>query len=310
VDVRRFSSSVEPPAPDAVARLGRSDDPVTGILLVLGAMLLFSCSDATAKFLTESLSALEIAWIRYTTFTLLVLPAMLRAGSASLRARRPSVQIARGLCLLASSLLFILGVSYLPMADATATSFVSPLLTTALAIPFLGEKVGIRRWAAVAIGLAGVLIVVRPGSSAFNPASVLPLLSAASWAMAMVITRKYSNVDAIVTMLAYAAVTGFVVLTLAQPLVWRTPSLLELGLGVFIGFASSAGQWLVVRAYRRASASVLAPFSYTQLVWSTMLGFAVFGAIPDGQTLLGASIIVASGLYTLHRERVTARKAR
>ena len=285
----------------------RQDDPLAGIVLMLVAILLFSFSDTTAKFLTESLPALEITWIRFTCFAVLLLPALARTGGNGIRSRRPLLQIVRGLCLASSSVLFVLAVTYLPIADATATSFVSPLFTTALAIPFLGERVGVRRWGAVVIGLIGVVIVVRPGTSAFHPAAVLPILSALSWALAMVITRKMSHVDSVVTMLAYAAGVGFIALTVVLPFIWTPPTYGEVGLGIFIGLASTGGQWLVVQAYRRASASVLAPFSYSQLLWSGTLGFFVFGAVPDRYTLLGAAIIVASGIYTAHREHVVSR---
>lgn len=281
-----------------------ADDPVRGIVLVVSSMIIFSVSDATAKYLSASLPPIEIAWLRYGTFLLILLPSILRHGSASLRSHRPGLQLARGLGLLTSSVLFIFAVSAMPMADATATSFVSPLFTTALSIPFLGEKVGVRRWAAVVIGLVGMLIIVRPGTTAFHPASMFPLCSALAWSLAMVITRKMSGADSTVVMLVYAAGIGFLVLSAALPLVWVPPSVAEVALGVFIGLASTTGQWLVVCAYRRATASLLAPFSYTQLVWSSFLGFVVFGGLPDGMTLLGAAIIVLSGLYTVHRERV------
>lgn len=296
----------QPAPPEEVDR--RVDEPVAGILLAVAAMVLFAFSDAAAKYLSQSLPVLEIAWIRYAVFTALVAPVVLRQGTESLRSRMPGAQLVRGLGLLASSLCFILAVSYLPMADATATTFVSPLLTTALSIPLLGEKVGLRRWSAIVVGLIGVLIVVRPGTSAFNPASAFPLLSAISWSVAMVITRKMSSADGTTTTLAYSAGIGFAVLSVIMPFVWVAPDLRELGLGVFIGVASTAGQWLVVLAYRRASASLLAPYSYTQIVWSSVLGFVVFAAVPDAETFIGAAIIVASGLYTAHRERVVARE--
>src|SRR5579875_152679 len=283
------------------------DDPLRGILLLVAAMLLFSLSDATAKFLSQALPAIEIAWLRYLVFVLLMLPAA-RQGRSRLVSRRPGLQAWRALSLLGSSIFFILAIGRLPLADATATSFVSPLFITALSIPLLGEKVGIRRWGAVVVGLIGVLIVVRPGTSAFNPASVLPLLSAASWAIAMVITRKTSGLDGTLTMLAYTAFIGFAVLCAALPFVWVGLGPRQIALGCFIGIASTAGQWLVVLAYRRANASLLAPFAYTQLIWSSLLGLAVFAAIPDGQTLVGAAIIVVSGIYTAHRERVVARR--
>ena len=197
---------------------------------------------------------------------------------------------------------------YLPIAEATATSFAAPLFITALSIPLLGEKVGPRRWAATFVGLLGVLIVVRPGTDAFQPASILPLVAALTWASAVVVTRRTSAGDTALTTLAYSAIIGVVVLTALLPIVWAPPDWRTLAFGTLIGCAATAGHWLIVIAFRFGDASVLAPFTYTQLVWSTTLGAILFGAAPDVWTLLGASVIVASGLYTAHREQVRARE--
>lgn len=283
------------------------DEPLAGILIVLSSMVIFSISDATTKYLSVEMSAIEIAWLRYVTFVALLLPLVLRQGRKSLVSSRPGLQLLRSLGLLGSSLFFIAGLHYLPIADATVTTFIAPLITTALSIVFLGEKVGVRRWTALAVGLAGVVIVIRPGTGAFNPASILPILSAISWSASMVITRRMAGADGTLAMLAYSAGVGFVALSFMLPFAWTTPSPAALGLGVMVGVASSVGQWLVILAYRRAAASVLAPFSYTQLIWSTLSGILVFATVPDLYTVAGAAVIVASGLYTAHRERTVAR---
>jgi drug/metabolite transporter (DMT)-like permease len=193
---------------------------------------------------------------------------------------------------------------FLPIAEASATSFVAPLLVTALAIPFLGERVGLRRWIATAVGLAGVLIILRPGTSAFHIAAFFPLVSASAWACALIMTRMMSGKEHATTTMAYSSIVGFAVVTALVPFVWVNPTWHDILFGVIIGIASTAGQWIVVLAFRYADASALAPFSYTQLLWVSFLGFFVFGEIPDVWTTTGAIIIVASGLYTAHRERV------
>jgi drug/metabolite transporter (DMT)-like permease len=284
------------------------DDPIRGILLILSAIVVFSGSDALAKYLAASMPVVEIVWLRYTTFMLLMLPLVVRGGTASLRSVRPGLQLLRGLGILGSSTLFVAGLRYLPLADATAIGFVSPLFITALSIPVLGERVGPRRWIAIGIGLVGVLIIVRPGATTFQPAAVFPLLSSISWACAIVITRKMSGADGMVTTLAYSALGPFLITSIALPWFWVTPSLREIAFGLVYGTVATAAQWLVVMAYRYAGASVLAPLTYSQLVWSTALGFIVFAAIPDAQTFLGAGVIIVSGLYTAHRERVRARE--
>ncbi len=295
-----------PPAEPTTAAL--LDNPMRGILLLLIAIVTFSCSDALSKYLVADLPVTEIAWLRYATFLLLMIAPILRAGPAALRSARPGLQMLRGAGMLGSSLLFIAGLAYLPLADATAIGFVSPMFITALSIPMLGETVGARRWLAIAVGLIGVVIIVRPGTGSFQPAALLPALSAASWALALVITRKMSGADGTVTTLAYSAFFPCVALSLTLPFAWVTPTPVQLGFAILYGSVATLAQWLVALAYRQAPASVLAPLSYTQLVWSAALGYLVFGAFPDTWTFAGAAIIMASGLYTAHRERVRARE--
>jgi drug/metabolite transporter (DMT)-like permease len=193
---------------------------------------------------------------------------------------------------------------FLPIAEASATGFVAPLFVTALSIFFLGERVGVRRWLATGVGLVGVLIILRPGSSAFHPAALFSIVSALAWAGTLIMTRMLSGKERAITTMTYSSMAGVCILSALVPLVWVAPSWQDVLLGVFIGVASTAGQWIVVLAFRYAGASVLAPFSYIQLLWVSILGFVVFGEVPDVWTVTGAVFIVASGLYTAHRERV------
>ncbi len=271
---------------------------------MLAALAFFSCSDAASKLMTTALPAVEVAWLRYCVFTLLMLgTALITRQVHALHSKRPSLQALRALGVLGSSIFFITGLTFLPMAEATAISFVSPMIVTALSIPILGEVVGWRRWSAVAVGLLGVLIVVRPGAGAFDPAAIFPVLSAFSWAVALVVTRKMSSADGPLVSLTYAAIVGLLITSALVPFTWGTPGWREIGLGLITGGASTVAQWLVVLAFQQARASVLAPFSYSQLVWSGLLGYMIFGNVPDRWTLLGATVIIASGLYTAHRER-------
>jgi drug/metabolite transporter (DMT)-like permease len=280
------------------------DRPLRGVALMLAALAFFSCSDAASKLMTAAVPAIEVAWLRFCVFTLLMLGTAVITGQRPiLRSRRPSLQTLRALGVLGSSLFFIMGLAFLPMAEATAIAFVSPMIVTALSIPILGEVVGWRRWSAVVVGLLGVLIVVRPGAGAFDPAALLPVLSAFSWAVALVVTRKMSGSDGPLVSLTYAAVVGLLVTSALVPFTWVAPGWREVSLGLVTGVASTIAQWLVVLAFQQARASVLAPFSYSQIVWSGLLGYVIFGSVPDGWTLAGASVIIASGLYTAHRER-------
>lgn len=281
----------------------RSDQPLRGILLLMGSTVFLASSDAMAKYLTRTLPPVEVAWLRFAMFVLIITPAVLM-NPRVLRAARPGLQAMRGLGMLASSLFFITGLHYLPIAEAAATAFIAPVFVTALSVALLSEKVGKRRWAATIVGLCGVLVVMRPGTAAFHPAAILPLLSALAWACTLIATRLISGADRVVTTMAYAALVGFLALSAAVPFYWVAPTWTEVMIGGAIGVAATMGHWIVVLAFRYADASVLAPFSYSQLLWVTLLGYAAFGEIPDLFTFVGAGIIIASGFYTAHRERM------
>jgi drug/metabolite transporter (DMT)-like permease len=273
------------------------DNRLRGILLILGAMGLFSLSDAMAKFLGTSVPAVEIAWLRYVVFVAMTVT-MLRTAGARLRVRSPGLQILRGVMLVSSAVCFMVAIRTLPLAEAASIGFVSPLLITALSVPLLGEVVTARRWGAVALGLVGVLVVVRPGSAAFQPAALFALGSAASWAVCMIVTRKISGIHAATT-LVWSSVTGLVLLSMALPFDFVRPTALQLGIGLALGVVASSGQALLVLAYRLAPASLLAPFSYTQMLWAVLYGYLLFGALPDPYTLVGAAVIAVSGVITV-----------
>jgi drug/metabolite transporter (DMT)-like permease len=281
-----------------------ADMPLRGILLIVTSTVFLACSDTLAKYLSHDMPSLEIAWIRFAVFTLIMMPGVIAHLPANvLYTARPGLQILRGLGLAGSSILFICGLRYLPIAEASATSFIAPIFVTGLSILFLRESVGKRRWAATIAGLIGVLVIVRPGTAAFHPAAILPIVSALCWAGTLVLTRLISGADRTLTTMTISALVGFVLLTVMLPFSWTAPGLREVGLAVAIGITSTAGQWIVALAYRYGDASVLAPFSYSQLVWVSILGFLVFGEIPDLSTICGAIIIIGSGLYTAQRER-------
>jgi len=283
----------------------RTDRPFKGIALILASTVFLGVSDVTAKYLSATLPSIEIAWIRFLVFALIMTPAMIPGTPLyALRTMRPGFQLMRGVALLGSSLFFISGLRYLPIAEASATGFVSPLFVTALSIIFLSERVGVRRWLATATGLLGVLIILRPGTSAFHAAAFFPIVSALCWAVTLIMTRMMSGREHAITTMTYSSIAGLCVLSVLAPFAWVAPSWHDILFGILIGVASTAGQWIVVLAFRYADASVLAPFSYSQLVWVSMLGFLIFGEVPDVWTVVGAAFIVASGLYTAHRERV------
>ncbi len=278
-----------------------------GVLLLLSATLCFSITDVMAKILGNHIPVIEIGWLRYVTFLVAVLLVNLRQGRMRVRVKYPGVQVLRGVMMVASMLLFIVALRYLPLADAASVGFVSPLLITALSVPMLGEVVGVRRWIAIVVGFAGVLIVIRPGTGAFQPAAFLVLGSSLAWAFASIFTRRVAGREDTSATMLWTGVIGFVLLSAAVPFNFVMPSMPLLALNIALGTLATVGQYWMIQAYRYAAASLLAPFSYIQLIWSTTAGYLVFDSLPDAQTLVGAAVIIASGLYTIHRERVRAR---
>lgn len=297
------------PEPAAPATSLRRDNGLLGIGIMLLATIFLSAGDAASKYLAAQVPALHIVWLRYATSAVFLLAILAWQGrSATLRTRRAGMHLLRGIGLIGSSILFVSSLKYLPIADATATSFVAPLFVTALSIPLLGESVGWRRWLATIIGLVGVVIVVRPGGAGFQLASLLPIVSALSWAFSLIITRLMSGTESPIATVTYSTVFGALLTTLLLPLHWTDPTLEIALVGLFIGAVSTAGHWLVIVAFRFAGASLLAPFSYIQLLWATVSGYLLWAALPDLWTYVGAVIIAASGLYTAHRERLRAQQ--
>jgi len=280
-----------------------SDRPVRGILTILGAVFCFTMSDAMAKWLGHAMPATQINWIRYLVFVPFALMLVARTAGGRVRVKQPRLQVVRGLLLAVSALMYVAAIQTMPLAEATSVGFVSPLLITALSVVVLGEVVRAARWAAIVVGLLGVLVIVRPGTEAFQPAALLVVASSTAWAVAVVLTRRMAGHDPTATTLLWSAVVGLVAMTAVLPMGWAWPGAADWALGVALGLVSSGGQYLMVQAYRFAPASLLAPFSYSSLLWSMLLGWALFGALPDVWTLAGAVVIVAAGLVAARPER-------
>jgi len=281
-----------------------TDHPSRGISLSILASILFAVSDTTAKVLSNDVPVTAINWVRYVIFVAMAAYLARSLPRHALRPARPGLQVLRALAVLGSATLFIYGVQAMTIAQAITISFLSPLVITILSIPMLREHVGPRRWAAVGAGMLGVLVVVRPGLEGFQPAALFGIASATCWSVGMILTRKMAGADAPETTLLWSAVIGLILLTIALPFDFHWPTPLEWVLLLALGAIVSLGQWFTVLAHRFAPASLIAPFSYTQLVWVTITGYLVFGDWPDAWTWAGATVIILSGLYIAHRERV------
>jgi drug/metabolite transporter (DMT)-like permease len=276
-----------------------------GIALMCGAIATFSCLDTTAKYLGRHIDVVQVVWARYTfafLLTLLVSNPLRRPGL--LRTGRPALQVTRAAILLGSTALNFFALKYLRLDQVLAITFSTPFFVAALSGPVLGEWVGPRRWAAIAVGFIGVLVVTRPGVGLVHPAALLAILATLAYAAYMLSTRLLSRVDSNDTTLFYSNFIGAAVMLPVVPFFWHTPDLFQFALMMMAGALASFGHYMLIVAHRHAPASVLSSFIYSQLVWVVMLGYVVFGDVPDGYTLAGASIVIASGLYIFHRERI------
>jgi drug/metabolite transporter (DMT)-like permease len=244
--------------------------------------------------------------VTFTRHLLALLPLNLliwhEGGFKALKTRRPGLHILRGLVLTGGSASFFLGLRYLGLAEATVLAFAAPLFITAFSMPLLGEPTGPHRWAAVVIGFLGVLIVVRPGAGAMTMAAFLPLFAAFCYALGMIATRRLSRTDGIAAIAIFGNLTTIVASSTLLTFGWKTPDLADLWAFVIMGLLGGSITFFMTLAYRLAPAAVVAPFDYTALVWAAAIGWLVWREVPDGFVWLGAAIIIASGLYILHRE--------
>jgi drug/metabolite transporter (DMT)-like permease len=295
-----------PAAP--IHRPETSRSRLIAIGLMCGAVLCFAMLDASAKWLSGHMDPVQVVFARYAgsmVLVLLLLNPWSRPGI--LRTRRPWLQAIRSLLLLGSTALNFFAIKYLQLAETISIAFAGPLLVALVSGPLLGEWPGPRRLVAITIGFFGVLVVTRPGFGGMHPAAMLSLLSTACYAFYALATRQLAAFDPPETTMVYSGAAGTLVMLPLIPFVWtmpQTPQIwaLMLATGVLGGF----GHWLLILAHRLAPATVLAPFIYSQIVWMIALGWFVFGQFPDAWTFAGASIVIASGLYLLYRERVRA----
>jgi drug/metabolite transporter (DMT)-like permease len=266
------------------------------------AVFLFTVMDTIAKWLMRSYPVEQVVWARYCSHTALMLLLSPIYGARPLfRTSRPVGQISRGVLMVGSTLSFFAALSFIPLTDAYAISFSSPILVTLLSIPLLGEKIGLRRWTAMLVGFAGVLIVIQPGSGVASGASALALLTAFQYALYQIVTRKLSATETSLGLLFYSSVVGTVVMSAWMPFIWQTPSFLAGVVMCALGLLGAAGHLILIRALTLAPVSTTAPFGYLQLIWAIAFSFLLFGDVPDLPTVIGALLVAGSGLYIFRR---------
>lgn len=282
-----------------------------GILFMCLAILLMPMMNAMAKSLTVDYPLAQVVWARFTGhFVCMTLVFWPTRGWRLFKSAKPVIQLARSAIMFASNGCFIAALSTVALATSSAIMFTAPLMVTALSVPFLREKVGIRRWSAVFVGFIGALIIIRPGmdTPGFDASGIgimLLLVSAASFAVYQILTRKLSDRDSAETMIVYTALIAAVVMSCAMPFIIVAPMnvtdlALFAGLGIFGGFT----QYFVAKALEQAPASVVSPYLYGELLMAAIIGYAVFGEFPDSWTWVGAGVIAASGVYIAYREGV------
>lgn len=294
-------------------RLRALPDRLKAVLLMCAAVTLFSCLDATAKWLVShsELATAEIVWMRFIgQFVLMAIILGPSTLPALLHTNKLALQLVRSLMMVATTTFNFMAVQYLRLDQTVSIAFMAPLVVAALAGPMLGEYVGWRRMLAIIVGFMGILIVVRPGVSEVHPAFLYSILSMLAYASFMLLTRKLSTFDPPLVTLFYALLIGtiagapFALANWVWPDTWQQ-WLMLLSLGAFGGL----GHYLLIFAYRFAPASSVSPFLYFQLLSMVGLGYLVFGDVPDHWTILGSAVVIGSGLYLVHRERVAHRQS-
>lgn len=306
-----------------------------GMACAIGAAIAFSTNDMLIKLLSGGYPLHQIIFLRASVALVLTVTLImpLEGGWRNLRTRRLPLHMLRGAFVVVANMTFFASIATLPLANATAIFFVSPLMIAGLSVLILGEVVGPRRWTAIMAGLAGVMIIVRPGGEGFQAASVLPVIAAACYAMLHILTRKMGLTESASTMAFYIQLT-FVLLSGVFGLVagdgrflasdhpsvvfllsaWVWPGGPELAIMAGLGVASAAGGYLITQAYRSSEAGLIAPFEYLALILAIFWGYAIWDEVPDAAAAAGMALVLASGLYLALREarvgaRLSARRA-
>jgi len=276
-----------------------------GIGLISATFLCFALLDAGAKWLVRTVPVLEVVWLRFAFHVVFSAGALApRQGAALLRTRRPGLQLVRAAMLCAMTGMNFWALQYLQLAETASIQFSVPILIALFAAPLLGERLDRARWAAILVGFAGVLVIIRPGTQGFHPALILSFATAVLYALFNLLTRRLAALDSPETTQFLSALGAAIAIAPFGLAAWQTPaSLLEWALACGIGVAGGLGHWFLAAAHRYAPASVLGPFLYQQIVYMALLGYLVFGDVPDAPVLAGAAVVVGSGLYLLWLER-------
>lgn len=273
------------------------------VLLMIGAMFVFTLMDAVAKVLTQEIGVWPTLWIRYLGQAVLVFLIVLPRFGKIVKTSFPLLQLARSVFLMCATMCFFWGISNIGLAEATAIMDISPVLITLGAVLFLGERIGIRRVIGIIGALIGAMIVIRPGSDVFSVYALFPLGAAICYSGYNIITRFVGAREDPWTSLFYTALFGAIVFSTIAPFHWQPLSVFTITQMATLSVMATLAQWLLIKALSLGEASLLAPIGYIALIFATLWGFLLFGDLPDQWTVMGALVIVASGVYVWSRER-------
>lgn len=279
-----------------------------GIVLILVTLVLFVSMDTLVKYLVQRNPPTLLIWMRFLVHMAVAAAIMAAVPRFRpfMRSKAPVRQLVRSALLLTTTTTFFFGLMYLKLADIVILTQAAPLIVVALSVVMLGEKVGPRRWFGVIVGFAGVVIILKPGFG-FEWASLFGLASALIYAVYQIMTRSLSGADHTMTTFFYTASVGAVVMAAVAPFFWQTPTLADALLICVPGIIGGTGHLLLIMAFARSEASLLAPYFYSGIVWATLFGYVIFDEVPDLFTFIGAGLIVSAGLYIWHRERRLAK---
>ncbi|AHD01808.1 DMT family transporter [Leisingera methylohalidivorans] len=278
-----------------------------GILLMIAATVVFALQDGISRHLAGTYNTYMVVMVRYWFFAAFVMFLAARAPGGIRAAARTDqlwLQIFRGVLLVGEICVAVYGFTVLGLIESQAVFICYPLLVAALSGPVLGESVGWRRWAAIGVGLIGVLIILQPGMGVFNPAAIIPFISALMFAVYGLVTRYAARQDSTATSFFWTGVAGMVFMTAIGIWYWEPMSQTDWFWMALLCVSGVTGHWLLIKCYEMAEASAVQPFAYFHLIWTAMLGMAVFGEVVRNNVAIGAGIIIAAGLFTLWRERV------
>ncbi len=288
-------------APSAVAVPGLTPT-VRGLLWMLLSTALLAAMHAMVRHVSAGLHPFEIAFFRNLFGLLALSPLLLHGGLGAFRTEQPRLQVLRGFTGIVAMLGWFYALSYVPIATATALSFTAAVFASLGAVVFLGEKMRLRRWSAVAVSFVGVLIILRPGSEAFQPGALVVLVSAVMWGGSVVIVKQLSRTDSSVSIVAWMGIMLSVLSIPPALLVWQSPSMEQLGWLCLIGLTGTLGHLTMIQGLRLADTTAVMSVDFARLLWATLLGVVIFSDPLESATWIGGTLIFVSGIYIIYRE--------